>query len=552
MSSPLSNADISADTLPEGVSTGETPPPQDDPEEDVTMEVIPTDEPTDTWNDDPVETLNTLIATENELPPEHTSTEPCTLSDLPADPSISETLPTSSTQPTNQTVIAEAVAVIEETAVDNAEVTLTGKRTDEKTVLAESRSAISSEDQPSLVTSTPVVDLQATTNEAASTLSDFIPLRDTPLSSIADPEYHMPSSDSDTGEEKVFPNVPQDLSTLELTSQFDQEDLTESHHSYCPNKSTPTLITAHHQLTPSALHEDKRDFVPCTKLGELLQDIPVPTTQGGWSSKGALHGSLPGTDLNLLMNEDSSMPKVFLCGESGVEEGVADCGEQDSSKEENVDEVCEYGFKEKESVKVDNDKVERESEELRDQNDQQSDLSEEEDSSDQSEVEEDVTSSCGSSVNTKATPVFEQQSVTIACPASSPHQVEIFIPDVPCEVSPPLSQQPRKIKLSKSRKNSRSVMPDPSPVVVDLRPQTGGKRKAVINRKGTPYPKKVRMNKFKSGENSSLPVEAISSTPETVKKGELSLWYYFLRIPDIVSPAVKGRKQPSIGKLQVL
>ena len=544
LSSPKSSEDVSADTLPGGPSAVNTSPPpaasHDTPEEGVAMDT-PTDLPSEMQNDEPLETVSNSIANENDspleipstesLPPEVPSTEnPPTetpaLVDSPQDPSISEQLPDTSTPSTDK---IEGVSV--EEAVDCAEVAAVDKQGDASAVPAEPRPTPTSQDQTSMATSTPVLDLQALTKVAASvtnTQSDFIPLEDTPLSSIADPDTHEPSSDSDTCEEDIFPNLTQNLSTLELTSQFDQEDLTESHYTNCPNKSTPTLDETL-QVTSSTLtptEHKEADFVPRTKLGKLLKNIPIPSTQGGWSSKGALSNSLPGTDLNLLMNDDSGVPKVFLCGDYREQVGVASCGGEDVNKEESpcedVEAECEDGLGEKEQNKSDDEKFEGDCEGLSEQSEEENSLSEEDAYDDQSEVEEDVDDFSEPSLNPRTRPAAGRPSATSPA-ASSGHQIEVIIPDIPCEVSPSLSQQSQKTKLLKYRKITRYVTSDPSPVVVDLRPPTetkSGKRKATVTRPATPYPKRRKSKIIQSEEDSSASVEAVFSTPETVKKGQ--------------------------------
>lgn len=148
-------------------------------------------------------------------------------------------------------------------------------------------------------------------------------------------------SSDDEGQDIIpYPNVSQDLSLLELTSQFVTEDLTESNNvclnqdvagqvSYgdiSPLSGVSSTVKAEDLSKDSSEKSKMGDSYPSpnahsqeSKLDLFVSNLPTPPTSATTNVEDKKSISDPlrmvGTDLNLVMNSDSSVPKIFMCGE---------------------------------------------------------------------------------------------------------------------------------------------------------------------------------------------------------------------------------------------
>ncbi len=300
-------------------------------------------------------------------------------------------------------------------------------------------------------------------------------------------------SESDAGEEISYPNVSQDLSSLELTSKFDQEDLIESYTRLSSKKKSSSTAVKFDDVAQDS-------FYPHSKLGKLLRDIPSPPTRGGWSSQGVLPTSLPGTDLNLLMNNGvSGTPRVFACGEvvtptilrpSAVKTGdILDVAEMETTRGED-DISSKLGGDSHLEVDLD-----------------------EEDS--------------GSDFGHQAAPSSSENYSRVLPARTEPskQQVEVVIPNLPIETVPSTKRALRSKlskfrKPSKTRKVAQSEVTDYSPIVVDLRPSSlpkSKKRNVSVEQEGGPSAKKIKRHSM--GGESSAAVEIDLSISGAQKKG---------------------------------
>ncbi len=308
-------------------------------------------------------------------------------------------------------------------------------------------------------------------------------------------------SESDVNEEISYPNVSQDLSSLELTSKFDQEDLIESY-TQLSNKKPLSTIREQSSSTAFTSSSDvaQDSFSPHSKLGELLRDIPSPPTRGGWSSQGVLPTSLPCTDLNLLMNDGvSGTPRVFACGEV-VTPTIFRPLAVKTSDILDAAEMCVLETTGGTLSKLGSD------------GHLEVDLDEEDSGSDF-----DHQAAPSSSVSySKALPARTEP---------SKQQVEIVIPDLPIETVPSTKKAFRS-KLSKFRKRSKThkiaqfEATDFSPMVVDLRPSSlprNKKRSVAIEQEAGPSAKKKKRHSV--GGESSAAVEIDLSVSGAQKKG---------------------------------
>ncbi len=275
-------------------------------------------------------------------------------------------------------------------------------------------------------------------------------------------------NESDANESISFPSVAQDLSTLALTSQFDQEDLNECSNRSSSEKSTGTNCIPTGPLCSTLKSIESNSPPPKLQLENLLTDIPSPQVQEGWF--------LSGTELS---NEECGSPHVFMCGNivtAVTSQPLTLKGKQQVSCINNTEEYCE-------PVDEEDTMIEDNVSEHGNINEAEIDIS---DFDQVASPQSTLSSDHGHEVLLRPT-------------KSSAQQVDIIIPDI-C-IPEILSE--RKIsyhpKVSKFRKSSKTDIQsgtvDFSPVVIDLRPSCSGKRSVSVEQATDSVTKKLKQMK---------------------------------------------------------
>ncbi len=311
--------------------------------------------------------------------------------------------------------------------------------------------------------------------------------KNAPSSTFSPPYSQSPSSDesmiyeSRTTDMISYPAVAQDLSALELTSNFDCDDLNEK--STCSPKN-------------SANTDWKQTGPLCSTLKSADEaNSPVPTPQLGDI---LLNPLLPGYKRTDMRHEDLGSPQVFMCGnlvtsppwaveseeQTCCSDNTNDCGDpveqnnsiEDLSKNGSTNEaeivICDEG----------------------------------------SESDHQATSPSIISINECEIKVLPLKT------KSTTQQVNIITPDI---VIPEMSDRPKPPKFQKSSKpNIQFEKIDFSPLVIDFRPSKIGKKRKKAEQTTVSLAKKRKQVKdipLDMEAGSSYPVE--NNLCESMKKG---------------------------------
>lgn len=329
-----------------------------------------------------------------------------------------------------------------------------------------------------------------------------------PSQTIADVDDNSLSG-SDLSKEIDYPNVPQDLGQLELTSQFDQEDLTE--------KCDPPSLTNGDTVDDISEQESKQEcidsFVAHSKLGKLLKDIRTPSSQGGWSSKGIPQSTIPCSSLNLLMDSrNTNAPRMFVCG--GVMEQplqpLTTIVEEAASE---VDQQAEESVTNEPKMEI----------ELEQSDDLGKDAPSGPEGEDSVRNESDMDKSHTSPQLTMSHRISSNDLPQPSTPAIglTKQRAEIFIPNLPYDMAPTAGRISKKFtQLRKHFKShSQSDFADISPVVVDLRPQRQSKGKPIAQEEECSQTKKRKhVRTLTTGESSSFGAVEINLTSSGARK----------------------------------